>query len=92
MTWSFAAVVLFSFTVLTLFGWQVNTTRHLAQDGRQAHDSLCVLKFDIGQRIKDSTTFLEEHPQGLAGIPAATIRTSIRNQQATFDALAALEC
>lgn len=71
---------------------QVGTNRHLTRDGKQAHDALCVFKADLGQRVNASREFLTTHPQGIPGIPAAVIRTSVMNQQATLDSLSALTC
>jgi hypothetical protein len=51
------------------------------------HDSLCALKHNLEERIADTAEFLEDHPEGFAGIPAATLQQSADNQQSTVDAL-----
>lgn len=99
VTGSFAIVVLVAFAVLLVMGWQIRATRHLAVQNRQlavqgkeAHDGLCALKRDYEQRIEASLKFLRENPKGIPGIPASLIRNTVRNQQATLDALARLRC
>lgn len=64
----------------------------LSQDGKQAHDAICVLKGDLSQRIDSSRDFLAKHPKGILGIPAVTIRQSIANQQRTLEALSPVKC
>ena len=66
--------------------------RRLAREGEQAHDALCVIKADLRQRVAAGRKFLREHPRGIPGIPPATLRSSIANQQATLDALKPLAC
>lgn len=86
---------------IVVIAWQVNSSRNLSKenrdliervrvlalDGKQAHDSLCALKADLRQRVKDSEKFLTEHPHGIAGIPASVIANSIKGQRATLKAL-----
>lgn len=65
----------------------------LSQDGKQAHDAICALKGDLSQRIISSKGFLRDHPRGIPGLAsAATIRSSIANQQATLQALHPVKC
>lgn len=89
---AFALMVLAFTAVLAGMGFLIDQNRHRANDGQQSHDALCVLKDDLRQRIKDTQTFLDEHPKGFAGIPKATIQNSIRNQQLTVDSLVLLRC
>lgn len=67
-------------------------TGRLAQQGKEAHDAICALRADFEQRVKTGRQYLREHPDGFAGIDAATIRNSLKNQQATVDALSAIVC
>jgi hypothetical protein len=55
--------------------------------GAVSHDSLCAFKASLEDRIVQTEEFLTEHPEGFAGIPAATLQQSVDNQQRTVDAL-----
>lgn len=85
-------VVAVSVAVLAGFSWAINGNRTNARLGKQSHDALCILKHDLEQRAIDSATFLAKHPDGFAGIDAATIQNSIKNQLATVDSLSLLDC
>lgn len=65
---------------------------HLTRDGKQAHDAICALKGDLAQRINQGRDFLKTHPKGILGIPAATIKEGIDNQQRTLDSLGVVKC
>lgn len=54
--------------------------------------ALCTFRHDIEMRVAGSEKFLADHPQGFAGIPAATIRVSLDGQKRTIRALASLKC
>lgn len=85
--------------ILGGLGWQVAATHQLAQrnavlvkQGLVAHRGLCAFKADLVGRINGTNVFLAQHPQGIAGIPAATIRASITNELATVHSLGDLDC
>lgn len=80
-------------TVLSIgLSSQVRSTHRLARQGKQAHDSLCVLKADLARRITDADEFLRQHPHGIPGIPAKAIQASLTNQRSTLTALETLTC
>lgn len=54
--------------------------------------ALCALKNDLQTRVISSQEFLLDHPKGIPGISAATLRQSITNQKATIKALSGLRC
>jgi hypothetical protein len=54
--------------------------------------ALCSLRHDLEDRVKTSEAFLAKHPEGFAGISAATIRSSLAGQRSTVLALHALDC
>jgi hypothetical protein len=54
--------------------------------------ALCALRGDLEKRVESSRTFLIEHPEGIPGIPAQTIRQGLVNQQHTIQALSSLSC
>lgn len=53
---------------------------------------VCALRADLQRRVATSKAYLEEHPEGFAGIPASVIRKSIRDQQRTIDTLGGIRC
>lgn len=63
-----------------------------AAEGRQAHDAICALRADLVNRVAAGRAFLAEHPQGIPGIPAATLQTSIDGQVKTIAALSEVDC
>ena len=66
--------------------------QHRIDDIQTSRVALCALRSDLERRVQTSEKFLKEHPAGIPGIPAKTIRDGIRNQQRTITALAALSC
>lgn len=55
-------------------------------------DALCAFRADLQDRVQSSQAFLRDHPQGFAGIPAATIKTSLDGQVRTIHVLRDLPC
>ncbi len=88
--WRAVAVWIVVFTVAT--GWSIRENRHLAHEGVVSKQALCSFKVDLAARVDSSEQFLKTHPDGAFGISVATIRNSIRNQQATVDSLSILHC
>ncbi len=64
----------------------------LAEDGKQAHDSICTLKGDFKRRVRESNTFLKKHPNGIDGISATDIQRSISGTRRTIKALSKVQC
>lgn len=54
--------------------------------------ALCTFRADVQTRAQQGEDFLRDHPEGFAGIPAATLRQSIDGQRRTVAALARLDC
>jgi hypothetical protein len=68
--------------------------RALAKQGKEAHDVVCALRVDYRHRIararrelKQSIDFLKSHPQGIPGISAKLLKTSVANQAGALDDL-----
>jgi hypothetical protein len=59
---------------------------------QKTNRSLCALRGDLEKRVAQSQDFLVQHPEGFAGIPAATIRQGLVNQEHTIKALSGLSC
>lgn len=92
VTRSFVLVIVCAFISLTVMGWQIAKNRHLAKQGKEAHQALCVLKTDYRNRIKLAEEYLYENPEGSSAIPVETIRTAISNQKSTLKSLAVVAC
>lgn len=54
--------------------------------------ALCSFKGDLQRRVDQGAEILRTHPNGILGIPAATIRVSLVNQQASLKSLSPLVC
>lgn len=54
--------------------------------------ALCALRADLQRRVTSSRAFLAAHPNGLAEIPATTIRDGVANEQRTIAALSDIDC
>lgn len=90
-----ATVVLYVVLALLVgFVWisGVQQRDDIAQSANSTNQALCVLRADLEVRVADSIKFLADHPNGIPGIPVASIQQSIENQQRTVDALSGLEC
>lgn len=72
--------------------WRVgNQQAAIEQQGKQnanALSALCALKADLERRIKTTRKFLEQHPNGIPGIPAETLRQTLNGQRKTVRAIA----
>lgn len=90
--WERLAITLSVLGLLTVLAAGLYKIVELSQDGKQAHDAICALKGDLSKRIDSSRDFLRDHPAGIAGIPAATIKQGVDNQQRTLDALRDVKC
>lgn len=69
-----------------------DTTRQVARNQQNNTRTLCSFRDDLQTRVTSGNAFLKTHPKGIAGIPAATIRVSIQNEQRTLNALRPLVC
>jgi ABC-type transporter Mla subunit MlaD len=69
-----------------------DNARLTARNARQTVKALCALRHDLEQRVAGGEQFLREHPHGIPGFPAETVRTSIAGQRRTIRALSDLTC
>lgn len=69
-----------------------DTSQVAARNEHRTHAALCTFLRDLKQRVDASNAFLAKHPEGFAGIPAATIRQSVTGQERTIKALSGLGC
>lgn len=63
-----------------------------AAEALRNRTALCGLRHDLEQRVAGGERFLREHPNGIPGIPAGTLRTSINGQVRTIMVLGVLDC
>jgi hypothetical protein len=93
LTWATVVVYLF-LTAAIVAGYIVSSGQRsdLRATALSANSALCTLRSDLELRIEDARIFLDEHPDGIPGIPAATLVQSIANQKRTIDALSSLQC
>lgn len=83
-----AIVIVVMFLMFGFFGvLEHRRTDRLAKQGAQAHDAICTFRADLIRRVETTERYLENHPEGFAGIPRATIRKSLDDQRQTIEAL-----
>lgn len=61
-------------------------------NAHNAHTALCALRADVERRAASTRVFLREHPEGIPGIPVATLRASEETAMRTVRALSMLDC
>lgn len=62
------------------------------QSAEQNTSALCALRHDLERRVEGGEQFLTDHPRGIPGIPAKTLRQSIDGQKRTIRALNRVNC
>lgn len=85
---TYRALIFFAITFVVTTAFVVQ----LIRQNSQANAALCTFRGDLQQRAIGAQDFLREHPDGIPGISAKALRTSIDNQRRTVDALASLDC
>lgn len=96
ITFGLAFIVIFSLTmmgvVVFLAYQQGSAARHVQTEVQQLHGAVCALRADVTQRRNTSVNFLERNPEGIPGLPASEIQTSIDNYNRTISALSGVRC
>lgn len=94
VVFSFVAVVIVAFLVLTGLAYIVRQNRHKIDQnhqatiqGQKAHDALCAFNSFLLIRVKAQQQFLQKNPRGIPPGTAALIRIQIDNQQQTVNAV-----
>lgn len=59
---------------------------------KNTNDALCTLRGDLEARAAQTRNYLDEHPNGFPGIPAAALRKNLADQERTIEALSSLNC
>lgn len=83
---------LLGLNALNLLHGQAQATHENRHNQQNTTAALCTLRRDLEARVSASQNFLEIHPNGIPGISAATIQTSIVSQQRTIKALQLIHC
>lgn len=89
---SFIMLTLVFVIVLAGFVYQIHKNSELGQEGREAHDALCVFKADLQARYGNSLAFIRSHPAGIPGVPVTVLRDSLNSKKATLESLEGLDC
>lgn len=88
-----AGLIVAMFLVFGFFGvLEHRRTDRLARQGAQAHDAICTMRADLERRVDAMEQYLQEHPEGFAGIPVAALRKSLEDQKRTIRALSKIRC
>jgi predicted negative regulator of RcsB-dependent stress response len=79
---------------LGLFAWidSSNQRAEIKQVAISTNQALCALRFDLEARVENAEQFLVNNPDGIPGLSAASIQTSIESQRRTIVALRGLDC
>lgn len=85
-----AALLVAAIVVVWLDSASKRSTLHA--DEERTTSALCALRLDLQDRVVAGENFLLEHPDGIPGISASQIRTSLDGQRRTITALAILQC
>lgn len=85
--YGFVAVILVCAVI-----WAAAQRAELQQVQDRAIGALCTFRSDLERRYESGVQFLREHPDGVPGIPASVIQTSVNNQRDTLESLQGLPC
>lgn len=81
-----------SILILGLLIFAIAQRRRTDEQSNRNAAALCALRSDLQRRVDSAEQFLIDHPKGIPGIPAATLRQQTVGQQRTIDALKVLRC
>jgi hypothetical protein len=70
----------------------LDLTDHVSRNQQHDTQALCAFRDDLQTRVTSGLNFLVDHPKGIAGISAQTLRVGIVNEQHTLAALHPLIC
>lgn len=82
-----AVLALFATLILNL----IHENRLRANEGRQAHDALCVSRSNLEERIHQTQVFLDNGGQ-IPGVPRTILVSGLNRDKATLKALSVLSC
>lgn len=83
-----------AFTALTVYA--INTNHELGQQGKEAHDALCVFKGNLAARASDGEAYIRDVKAGrrpiIPGFTIAELARSVASQRAAVNSLRTLVC
>jgi cell division protein FtsX len=92
LRWLTIAVVVCLVVAVGVGLFAITLASRVADQTDRTNAALCTFRADIETRAIQTEEFLREHPEGVAGIPAATLRQSLKGQRSTVAALGSLNC
>ena len=79
-------------SVVLMYLMMTGTIIYVLYTANQNHETLCTFRDDIERRAEAGEKFLEDNPNGIPGIPRATLQSSIENRKRTVKSLEGLRC
>lgn len=70
----------------------IAVTLYFIWDARRTKDAVCAFRADLVERVDASEAYLADHPEGVFGLSAAQIRSSLDGQRRTISALSSAGC
>lgn len=61
-------------------------------ENHTSKQAICALRTDLESRTSGTRAFLKVHPNGIPGVPIATIKEGLHNQDRSIKALSVLSC
>lgn len=65
---------------------------YIAKISAQNHAALCAQKFAAADQIRQTEKFVQEHPEGFAGLPPAALLRGLIGPKRTLVALKDVDC
>ncbi len=79
--------------IFALLGLTVSATVYYVYTSSETNkEALCAIRHDAERRVFLGEQFLKEHPNGIAGISANSLRVSLNNSKETVESLSSLNC
>lgn len=72
--------------------WVTSSNRELAQDGQDAKEALCAVKFATKARIDVTEAYLDDNPNGIPGVPIDTIKSGLTRDKTLLRSFNKLDC
>lgn len=86
------AVISMIVATVILYFCVVGAMLYVYSEGNTTTNAICALRTDLESRTKQGKEYVKDHPHGIAGISASSIKESIHNQERSIKALGNLSC
>ena len=77
---------------ITMFAFATSQRAAISERSSQVQAALCAVRQDIQHSVDTTEQFLEDHPEGIPGIPVEILRSQLRERKGTLEALSTLRC